>query len=116
MRSGRALVAPRFKRLVDPDLATYTALDLFKAADLWHALRRKRAALVIQAYGRVYAQRRREKRAAEERLSSFGARLIKDAPAKPAGRVPKKPSSAGRKKRSRRKLARRHSKNHCPWS
>ncbi|KAH8087754.1 PAP fibrillin [Aureococcus anophagefferens] len=53
------------------------------------------------AYGRVYAQRRREKRAAEERLSSFGARLIKDAPAKPPGRVPKKPSSAGRKKRSR---------------
>ncbi|KAH8075519.1 PAP fibrillin [Aureococcus anophagefferens] len=97
----RALVAPRFKRLVDPDLAMYTALDLFKAADLWHALRRKRAALVIQAYGRVYVQRRREKRAAEERLSSFGARLIKDAPAKPPGRVPRKPSSAGRKKRSR---------------
>ncbi|KAH8065907.1 PAP fibrillin [Aureococcus anophagefferens] len=101
----RALVAPRFKRLVDPDLAMYTALDLFKAADLWHALRRKRAALVIQAYGRVYARRRREKRAAEERLSSFGARLIKDAPAKPPGRVlapikaPNAPSPISRKPR-----------------
>ena len=94
----KALVAPRFKRLVDPDLAMFTALDLYKAADLWHALRRKRAASVLGLYARGYVARRREARSDHARLSDWGGAIMKDVPVEPK---PRRRGSPAAKKRAR---------------
>ena len=45
-----AAVGRAHDHLCDPDVALSRALGLYKAADLWHALRRKRAASVLGLY------------------------------------------------------------------
>ena len=71
---GAAVGSDRLK-LCDPDQALWNALDLYKAADLWYALRRRRAAHVLGLNVRAYLAREANKKSCSRALETLGRRI-----------------------------------------